>query len=257
MTTARNSSISRLCAVLLFLGLTGLANGQQTAEAPLTNNSIIKLVRAGFKEKSVIAIVHSRVSHFNLDTEQLIQLKHNGVSENIILAMLSVGDGVFATGGDWNDDSFFKGGNNKSSDADTSDSQNGGTGIFGSSGGSRSQSRSRGGRGASEGESTTTGSATVRILRPPTEGGAAALKLEKTPTLDNEAIIRLVDAGFSEGTILKRIEDSPGEFDLSPAKLEELHKRRVTDSIIGAMSAAMGDKESQTKPSAPLNNRER
>ena len=43
-------------------------------------------------------------------------------------------------------------------------------------------------------------------------------------------------------TIIKRIEESPVEFDLSPAKIEELHKRRVTDTIISAMTVAMGDK---------------
>jgi len=53
----------------------------------------------------------------------------------------------------------------------------------------------------------------------------------------------LVEAGFSEGTIIKRIEGSPVNFDLSPAKIEELHKKRVTDSIIAAMTAAMGDKD--------------
>ena len=83
----------------------------------------------------------------------------------------------------------------------------------------------------------------MRILKPPAEsGGGAAPKLEKTPTLTNEGVIRLVEAGFSEGTIIKRIEDSPVEFDLSPAKLDELFKKRVTDAIIAAMRAAMGDK---------------
>ena len=48
------------------------------------------------------------------------------------------------------------------------------------------------------------------------------MKLEKTPTLNNESVIKLVEAGFSEGTIIKRIEDSPAEFDLSTAKLVEL-----------------------------------
>ena len=43
--------------------------------------------------------------------------------------------------------------------------------------------------------------------------------------LTNEGVIRLVEAGFSEGTIIKRIEESPVEFDLSPAKLDELFKR--------------------------------
>ena len=62
---------------------------------------------------------------------------------------------------------------------------------------------------------------------------------------------------FSEGTIIKRIEDSPSEFDLSPAKLADLHKRRVTDPIIAAMSEAMGGKENENKPNAPLQDREK
>jgi hypothetical protein len=55
-------------------------------------------------------------------------------------------------------------------------------------------------------------------------------------------VIRLVEAGFSEGTIIKRIEESPVDFDFSPGKLDELYKKRVTDTIIAAMRTAMGDK---------------
>src|ERR1043166_6344643 len=80
--------------------------------------------------------------------------------------------------------------------------------------------------GANEGDTTATGSATVRILRPPAEAGGAPLKLEKTPTLTNESVVKLVEAGFSEGTIIKRIEDSPAAFDLSSDKLEELRRKR-------------------------------
>jgi len=94
----------------------------------------------------------------------------------------------------------------------------------------------------------------VRILRPPVEDGGA-VKLEKTPTLNNDSIIKLVDAGFSEGTIIKRIEDSPSEFDLSPTKLAELRKRRVSEPVIAAMTLAMGD-DSSTKTSAPVKSRE-
>jgi hypothetical protein len=87
------------------------------------------------------------------------------------------------------------------------------------------------------------GSATVRILRPPTEAGGntSAAKLEKTKSLTNETIVELVEAGFSEGTIIRRIEQSPVEFDLAAAKLDELRKRRVTDKVLAAMKAAMGE----------------
>ena len=256
--TAGKFPMKAVGVVLFFCFALGTcAFAQQSADVPLTNSAVIKLVRAGFKEKTVIAIIHSRANRFNLDTEQLIQLKHNGVTENIILAMLSQ-DQSFSVGGDeLSDDAFFRSTNKKTDDPNPQEPQSGGTGIFGSSGGSKGQSRSRGGNGSTQDEVTTTGSATVRILRPPTEGGGASPKLERTPTLDNEAIVRLVDAGFSEGTIIKRIEDSPAEFDLSAPKLAELHKRRVTDPIINAMIAAMGDRTNDSKPNALLPDREK
>ncbi|HKY28632.1 MAG TPA: hypothetical protein VJM12_11900 [Pyrinomonadaceae bacterium] len=211
---------------------------QQQYEPPLTNAQVVKLVRAGFKEKLLIAIIRSRPNRFDLSPDKLIELKRNGVPEKIIMAMLELD--VFSSNSDddWSEDSFFK--NNKPSRGNGSADPNGEeTNIFGSSGGSNSQTQSRGLRGSNQGETVTTGSATVRIIRPPAEAGGAALKLERTPTLNNESIIRLVEAGFSEGTIIKRIEDSPADFDLSPDKLSELRKRRVTEPIITAMTQAM------------------
>jgi len=240
-----------LLALCCFCGAPTQA--QHGSEAPLTNAAVIKLVRAGFKEKTVVAIIRSRPNRFNLDPDRLIELKRNGVGENIILAMLSQDESFISSEDDWSDDSFF--GRSRGPEQGQPGSQDGAD-IFGSSSGSKNRSKSRGARGSNSGETTTTGSATVRIIRPPSEaGGAASAKLERTPTLDNEAVIRLVEAGFSEGTIIKRIEDSPAEFDLSPAKLEELRKRRVSEAIIAAMTAAMSD-GAAPKPNAPGNNQE-
>ncbi len=245
---AAKSIVRYLFGILVTCLFLVIPASAQQADAPLTNTSVIKLVKAGFKEKTIISIIHSRPNHFNLDTEQLILLKHNQVSENIILAMLSLGGDSMDADDFGSDDAFFKGKNNGGGDPGNSGSS---TNIFGSGSGSSSETRQRGARGGNDTSGNITGSATVRIIRPATEaGGAAAAKLEKTPTLDNDAVIRMVDAGFSEGTIIKRIEDSPAAFDLSAAKVEELHKRRVTDPIIAAMTAAMSDKE-ETKPIAP------
>ena len=215
------------------------ASAQQNSEAPLTNSSVIKLVKAGFKDKTVIAIISNRPNVFNLDPEQLIELKRQGVSENVILAMLSTQDATYVLNGEeWANDAFFKG---LKKPSNAGDGESGGTSIFGSSGSAQSQTESRGGNGGGQSEGNVTGSATVRILKGPSEsGGTATPKLEKTPSLNNEGVIQLVEAGFSEGTIIKRIEESPVDFDLSPTKIAELHKRRVTDAIIAAMSAAMG-----------------
>jgi len=229
-----------LASTFLCLSLFAVGSAQQASDAPLTNASVIKLVKAGFKEKTVIAIINNRPGVFKLDTEELIELKRNGVNENIILAMLSSQMGTFiGTEDEWSGDSFFK--DLKRPNVGDSQSQSGS--IFGSGGSSQSQSRSRGGLGGNQSEGNVTGSATVRIIKPQGEGGdSASPKLEKTPTLTNEGVIRLVEAGFSEGTIIKRIEESPVDFDLSPGKIEELFKRRVTDAILAAMTAAMGDK---------------
>ena len=228
--------VTAICVCLSFLAIG--ANAQQS-DGPLTNASVVKLVKAGFKEKTVIAIIANQRTNFKLDTEQLINLKRNGVNENIILAMLSAQLGTVVVNEDeWSSkDPFFK-------DVKTSndaDSQGQGSSIFGSGSSSRSSSRSRGGLGGNENEGNVSGSATVRIIKPPVEGGDnAAPKLEKTQTLTNEGVIRLVEAGFSEGTIIKRIEDSPVDFDLTPAKVAQLQKKRVSDSIIAAMTTAMG-----------------
>ena len=227
-----------LLATCLMFSSLGSAFGQQP-DGPLNNSSVIKLVKAGFKEKTIVAIINNRPAEFDLDTEHLIELKRKGVSENIILAMLSSQLGIeVATGEEWASDPFFKD-LKKSGPGETS--APGGESIFGSGSSSQSSSRSRGGRGGNQNEGNLSGSATVRIIRPASEAGAgAAPKLEKTPALTNEAVIRLVDAGFSEGTIIKRIEESPVDFDLSPAKVTELQKRRVSDAIIAAMNVAMG-----------------
>jgi hypothetical protein len=222
-------------------------SAQQLADSPLTNASVVKLVRAGFKDKTVIAIIHSRPGRFDLDTDKLIELKRNGVSENIILAMLEQDD-LFVLGDDaWSNDSGFGAPARRSREKDPQ-GRSGDSDIFGGSQGSSGETRGRGMRGSNQGETTTTGSATVRILRPQSESDSASLKLEKIPTLNNESVIRLVEAGFSEGTIIKRIEDSPADFDLS--KIDELRKRRVSEGIIAAMTAAMSD-ESDPKQSAP------
>jgi hypothetical protein len=226
-----------LCLSLFVTG----AYGQQP-NGPLTNASVVKLVKAGFKEKTIIAIINNQPSNFKLDTEQLISLKRNGVNENIILAMLSSQMGtIIMTDDEWGSDPFFKDFKKSGTGDSQQQTQGGDTNIFGSGTSSRSSTRSRSGLGGNQNESNLSGSATVRIIKPPTEGGAAAPpKLEKTPTLDNEGVIRLVEAGFSEGTIIKRIEESPVEFDLSPARIADLQKRRVSEAIIAAMNAAMG-----------------
>ena len=243
--------------ILFCFNLSGpRATAQTTSHELLTNASVVKLVKASFKEKTIISIIGSSPTRFDLSTERMIELKKSGVTEKIILAMLARQQGV-EFDENWSDDGFFNQGNaNQRIDPQGDPSKNPGpsggnsTDIFGSSGGFHGSTQSRGGSGSAGGDTITTGSATVRILRPPSEAGAP-LKLEKVATLTNDSIVELIDAGFSEGTIIRRIEQSPVEFDLSPAKLAELRKHRVTDRILSAMKAATGDtSESPTTPNS-------
>ena len=240
MSRFRPSTLSIAVLAFVLVLLSGASRSPASAQQqhlPLTNSAVVKLVRAGFREKTVIAIIQTRANRFNLEPDRLIDLKRNGVSENIILAMLAQNDATFLAEDGWGNDPFFSNRKPKENSAGNE------TDIFGSSGSGSGETRSRGESASNAGERTTTGTATVRIMRPPSEAGGEALKLEKTPTLTNEAIIDLVEAGFSEGTIIKRIESSPSDFDLSPAKLVELRKRRVTDAIIAAMTSAMDGSE--------------
>ena len=111
--------------------------------------------------------------------------------------------------------------------------------LFGSkSGGQSNTRRSGGGRDEQSGSGEVGGSARVTIIRPPSEG-APEPKLERAPKLNNKAIIEMVEAGFTEGTILRKIESSQVEFDITPKAVAELRKNHVTDKVIRALRDAM------------------
>jgi hypothetical protein len=245
-------------ALILFPAALAQTNQSQKT---LNNAAVVKLSRAGFKEKTIISIIYSRIPNFDLSPDRMIELKKNGVTEKIIVAMLARQEGMdpFDDDSTWGDDEFITKGIDPKTNTTPSTGGNGGssgtaaddpgTNIFGSSGGARGRTKSNMGNGGIDNDIVTTGSATVKILRPPSEAGGAGgpVKLEKTKSLTNESIVELVEAGFSEGTIIRRIEQSPVEFDLSEAKLDELRKRRVSDRVVAAMKTAMGAGE-ETKP---------
>ena len=225
-----------LCALLLVLNSVCVV--AQTDQTPLTNAAVVKLVKAGFKEKTIITIIASRPAKFDLSTDRMIELKRTGVSEKLILAMIARQEGTAFDDELWSDEGFSSG--TLDNPQKTPQNPNGSSiDIFGSSGGSRGSTKQRGGNGSSSGDTITTGTATVRILKPPSEAGAPP-KLEKTPSLTNDSVIELVEAGFSEGTIVRRIEQSPVAFEFSPEKLAELRRHRVSEKIMAAMKAAMG-----------------
>ena len=245
-----NSFATRIiCSVSLVLGLSLAVLAQQPQHAQTLNNaSIVKLTKAGFKEKTIISIISSRVPNFDLSPDRMIELKRSGVTEKVIVAMLARQEGMDPMDDEsWGDDEFISRGidtpgsspGSGNSGAAPSD---GGVNIFGSGGGVKGRTKTNGSNGGVDSDTMTTGSATVRIIKPPAEsGGTTSAKLEKTKSLTNDSIVELVEAGFSEGTIIRRIEQSPVEFDLAAAKLEDLRKRRVSEKILAAMKTAMGE----------------
>jgi hypothetical protein len=246
-----NSFAARIiCSVSLVfsLSLVALAQTQQGQPQALNNAAVVKLTKAGFKEKTIISIINSRIPNFDLSPDRMIELKKSGVTEKVIIAMLSRQEGLDMMMDDenWSDEQFMTQGLDPKSGSSSGSAapSDGGTNIFGSGGGVKGRSKSQGRDGSSiDSDTITTGSATVKIIRPPTEPGGAptSTKLEKTKSLTNDSIIELVEAGFSEGTIIRRIEQSPVEFDLAANKLEELRRHRVTDKVLAAMKAAMGE----------------
>src|SRR2546423_11801507 len=112
----------------------------QTNASPLDNASVVKLVRAGFSEKTVIAIIRTRPARFDLAPDRLIELKKRGVSEKIILAMLAHDSGALVADdepGAGFDDPIFHDPDKQPPTAGTPTDKGdpGETNIFGSSGG--------------------------------------------------------------------------------------------------------------------------
>ena len=219
---------------------------QNSKREILTNDSIISLIKADFKEKTILSLMRTSQVSFDLSAPKLIQLKKSGVNENIIQAMIErqTANGVIATLSDEDffnkkdDDDFFKK-NPKFSMPDREPHEIAkDPDIFGSRSGGRSQTRSSGGgRDERSGSGEVGGSASVHIIRPPSESSEP--KLERATKLNNKAIIEMVEAGFTEGTILRKIESSQVDFDITPKAVAELKKNHVTDKVIRALRDAM------------------
>jgi hypothetical protein len=234
----------KLSRIIFWLALVGVClsvsvraqKGLPAANEVLTNASVVKLARAGFSEKTIIAVIRTRPSRFDLATDRLIELKRSNVSEKVILAMLAVANPNAALD-DWDDLDDDSAGLQLPNGKDSGNSNE--TGVFGSSGSAQGRSRSRGGsNGSQDNDTQLLGSASVRIVRPSGEGRVPP-KLERTPALNNDAVIKLVEAGFTDGTIINRINQSPVDFDLSATSLEQLRRHRVTEIVIAAMRTAM------------------
>jgi Ca-activated chloride channel family protein len=58
---------------------------------PFTNEDVLKLVKAGFGEETILEAIRTNECHFDTSADALTALKNAGVSEKIIMAMLAAG----------------------------------------------------------------------------------------------------------------------------------------------------------------------
>ena len=248
-----------LCLVMLLaLASAGVANAQNrpgvNKNEVLTNEAVINLSKAGFKERTIITLIRTSETKFDISTPKLVELKKRGVNEKVINEMIertnygaaaqrmtSLRDDEFFAK---DDDAFFNGPIFKELPTEKEAKKREDEAmIFGSQSGSGSRNRSRGGLGPNgdrREQSETSGSATVRIIRPPSEGSPEP-KLQRAPKLYNKGVLEMIQAGFSEGTVIRKIESSQVDFDLSPNALGELRQNRATERIITAMKTAMDE----------------
>jgi hypothetical protein len=73
-----------------------VAHAQYVAQAQqaVTNADIINMTRGGISDDVIIGAVRTRGGRFDLSPNSIIQLKHEGVSDNLIMAMQTAGAGA-------------------------------------------------------------------------------------------------------------------------------------------------------------------
>lgn len=74
-----------LCAVMVLLSF---LPASLCAQEVMTNDSVIKLVKAGLGEELIIQMINSQPGKYSLASDDVLALKRQGVSDKIIAAML-------------------------------------------------------------------------------------------------------------------------------------------------------------------------
>src|SRR5689334_15454633 len=68
--------------------------GSVRAQEPLTNESVVKMVKAGLSEDVVVSMVKTQPAKYNLSPDQLISLKAAGIPDKVVAAMVEKNAGV-------------------------------------------------------------------------------------------------------------------------------------------------------------------
>lgn len=73
------------CSVMVWLSITPIL---LVAQETLTNESVVKLAKAGLGEDLIVQMIHSQPGRYNTTPDDILVLKKQGVSDKIIQAML-------------------------------------------------------------------------------------------------------------------------------------------------------------------------
>jgi hypothetical protein len=77
----------------LFLGGAAVPPQQPAADEALTNETLIKLVKAGLRDDVIIAMINSQPGQYSVNPKAVIAMKKAGVSDNVIAAIVDKSSG--------------------------------------------------------------------------------------------------------------------------------------------------------------------
>jgi hypothetical protein len=78
-----------VAAVAMLSVFAAVGRGQAAQPKPLVNADIVKMVKAGLAEDTIVLAIQNKPSSFDTDPEELIRLKEQGVSQAVLNAMLN------------------------------------------------------------------------------------------------------------------------------------------------------------------------
>jgi hypothetical protein len=78
-----------VAAVAMLSVFAAVGNGQAAQPKPLVNADIVKMVKAGLAENTIVLAIQNKPSAFETSPEELIRLKEQGVSQAVLNAMLN------------------------------------------------------------------------------------------------------------------------------------------------------------------------
>jgi hypothetical protein len=86
------SEVLLLLALILTISIPSL--GQSPKDAPLTNADLVRLVKAGVSENTILRVMQVSETNFTTSASALIELKHHHVPDRVIDALLDTRGGT-------------------------------------------------------------------------------------------------------------------------------------------------------------------